>query len=176
MNPIKKVLYSICQWKRKNALKECGKHVHVARHCNLMGNIYVAHHVSIGESCRFVSTIANIYIGDYVVFGPEVTIYSGDHRFDIIGRYISDITDADKLPNNDCDVVIDSDVWIGTRAIILKGVHIGKGCIIGAGAVVTKDVPPYTIYVGSPGVQMIKRFNEEQIQSHENIIKTAGTI
>ena len=50
-----------------------------------------------------------------------------------------------------CDpVVIDDDVWIGTAAIILQGVHIGRGSIIGAGAVVTRDIPPFSIAVGVP--------------------------
>jgi acetyltransferase-like isoleucine patch superfamily enzyme len=51
-------------------------------------------------------------------------------------------------------VVIDDDVWIGCRALILKGVHIGKGAIVAAGAVVTKDVPPLTV-VASPGARVI---------------------
>ena len=48
------------------------------------------------------------------------------------------------------EVVISDDVWIGTRVIILPGVHVGKGAIIGAGAVVTKDIPDYTIVGGNP--------------------------
>ena len=49
-------------------------------------------------------------------------------------------------------VIIEDDVWIGTKTILLPGVHIGKGAIIGAGSVVTKNIPPYTIAVGNPAV------------------------
>ena len=47
-------------------------------------------------------------------------------------------------------IVIGDDVWIGSRSLIMKGVHIGNGAIIGAGSVVTKDVPPYEIWAGNP--------------------------
>jgi len=61
-------------------------------------------------------------------------------------------------------IVVGNDVWIGTSAIILPGVKIGNGAIIGAGAVVTKDVPDYAIVVGVPARILKYRFNEEQIQ------------
>lgn len=71
----------------------------------------------------------------------------------------------------DADVVIESGCWIGTRAIILKGVTIGRGSVIGAGAVVTKDVPPYSIYVGVPERKCFSRFTEQEIEKHEEMLK-----
>lgn len=61
------------------------------------------------------------------------------------------------------DIVIGNDVWIGYEAVILSGVRIGDGAIIGARAVVTKDVPPYTIVGGVPAKEIRKRFDEETI-------------
>lgn len=61
------------------------------------------------------------------------------------------------------DIVIGNDVWIGYEAVILSGVHIGDGAIIGARAVVTKDVPAYTIVGGVPAKPIRKRFNEQTI-------------
>lgn len=78
---------------------------------------------------------------------------------------MSDIQESEKLPENDQNVVIEDDVWIGTGAIILKGVTIGRGAVIAAGAVVTKDVPPYTIYISEN--KQKRRFNDEQIMEHE---------
>lgn len=66
--------------------------------------------------------------------------------------------------DNKGDIVIGNDVWIGYEAIIMAGVHIGDGAIIGTRAVVTKDVPPYTIVGGVPAKEIRKRFSSEMIE------------
>lgn len=65
--------------------------------------------------------------------------------------------------DNKGDIVIGNDVWIGYEAVVLSGVHIGDGAIIGARAVVTRDVPPYTIVGGVPATEIRKRFDEATI-------------
>lgn len=70
---------------------------------------------------------------------------------------------ADKAWDNKGDIVVGNDVWIGFEAVILAGVKIGDGAIIGARAVVTKDVPPYTIVGGVPAKTIRKRFSDEDI-------------
>ena len=71
--------------------------------------------------------------------------------------------------DNKGDIVIGNDVWIGYEAVIMAGVHIGNGAIIAARAVVTKDVPPYTIVGGVPARPIRKRFDEEVIQKLETL-------
>lgn len=66
--------------------------------------------------------------------------------------------------DNKGDIVIGNDVWIGYEAVIMAGVYIGDGAIIAARAVVTKDVPPYTIVGGTPAKEIRKRFDTEMIQ------------
>lgn len=66
--------------------------------------------------------------------------------------------------DNKGDIVIGNDVWIGYEAVIMAGVHIGDGAIIAARAVVTKDVPPYTIVGGTPAKEIRKRFDAEVIE------------
>ena len=66
--------------------------------------------------------------------------------------------------DNKGDIVIGNDVWIGSEAVIMAGVHIGDGAIIAARAVVTKDVPPYPIVGGTPAKEIRKRFDAEVIQ------------
>lgn len=171
---IKKLLYGIIQKHRRKSLKKCGMNVRVSKGCNLQGNIECGGNITIGVGAYFVSTGATIRIHDHVVFGPNVTIYSGDHPTNVIGKHISEITDNDKKSlgwEYDADVVIESGCWIGTRAIILKGVTIGRGSVIGAGAVVTKDVPPYSIYVGVPERKCFSRFTEQEIEKHEEMLK-----
>jgi acetyltransferase-like isoleucine patch superfamily enzyme len=73
-------------------------------------------------------------------------------------KSVGDIDSASKGP-----VVIGNDVWVGAGAIILSGVSIGDGAIVAAGAVVTKDVPPYAIVGGNPAKLIRYRFSEDQI-------------
>ena len=72
-----------------------------------------------------------------------------------------DVKDIRSAWDNRGDIIIGSDVWIGYEAVILSGVTIGNGAIIGARAVVTKDVPPYTIVGGVPAKPIRRRFDEE---------------
>lgn len=71
--------------------------------------------------------------------------------------------------DNKGDIVVGSDVWIGYEAVILSGVHIGDGAIIGARAVVTKDVAPYTIVGGVPAKPIRRRFDDETIEKLESL-------
>lgn len=71
--------------------------------------------------------------------------------------------------DNKGDIVVGNDVWIGYEAVILSGVTIGDGAVIGARAVVTKDVPPYTIVGGVPAKPIKKRFSEENIKKLQSI-------
>jgi virginiamycin A acetyltransferase len=71
--------------------------------------------------------------------------------------------------DNKGDIVIGNDVWIGYEAVIMQGVHIGNGAIIGTRAVVTKDVPPYTIVGGVPAKEIRKRFPPDTIQALQQL-------
>ena len=105
------------------------------------------------------------------MFGPNVTVITGDHRTDLIGRYMTSVRNEEKLPENDQTVVFEGDNWIGANVTILKGVRIGKGAIVASGAVVNKDVPPYSIVGGVPARVIKYRFSEEQIKEHQQKVK-----
>ena len=175
---LKKYLKNYLLSRRLRNITSYGSNVWIGSDCKIQGNVIVGSNVNIGRGTELVSTLATIYIHDYVVMGPEVSIYTGDHAIDILGKHIIEVSDKDKLlgeiSNYDQDVTIESGCWIGTRAIILKGVKIGRGSVIGAGAIVTKDVPPYTIYVGVPSSKTKPRFNEEQIIQHERRLRERG--
>ena len=68
--------------------------------------------------------------------------------------------------------MLEDDVWIGARVTMMQGVTIGRGAIIGAGSVVTKDVAPYTIVGGVPAREIRKRFTNEDIVIHDNYLAT----
>ena len=130
-------------------------------------NIHTGDDVSLGARPTMVAAYSIIQIGNKVMFGPEVTIRGGNHRTDLIGRFMTDYLLEEKRPSDDQGVIIEDDVWVGTRAIILHGVRIGRGAIVAAGAVVTKDVPPYAMVGGVPAKVLKFRWDVETILSHE---------
>lgn len=143
------------------SLGKCGKNVRIAKgRFSGINNIQIGNNVSLGPGFTLLSSRANIYIGDDVMFGPGVTVVTGDHRTDILDRPMTTVTDNEKLPDNDKDVVFEGDNWIAANAIILKGVTVGKGSVISAGAFVTHDVPPYAIVGGVPA-KVIRMRNEK---------------
>lgn len=103
-----------------------------------------------------------VIMGNYVMIGPELLITGGDHRFDCPGTAV--IFSGRPDPQ---DCVIEDDVWIGARVTVLKGVRIGRGAVVAAGAVVTKDVAPYTIVGGVPARLIRRRFGKAQEKQHD---------
>ena len=94
-----------------------------------------------------------VTLGKYSMLAPEVVIVGGDHRIDVPGTPIL-FAGRPALQRT----VIGDDVWIGFRAIVMAGVTIGRGAVIAAGAVVTRDVPPYEIHAGVPARKIGERF------------------
>lgn len=152
-------------------MKYCGKNVYlrpISSDLKGLWNLSVGDYTSIPKGSTFYCTEAPLTIGRKVIFGPKPTIITGDHRIDVIGKYIMDSND--KLPENDLPVVIEDDVWAGANVTILKGVTIGRGSIIAAGAVVTKSFPPYSIIGGVPAKLIKRRFTDAQIAEHEKLL------
>lgn len=147
-------------------VNKCGNKVYFGLHADIVGwkNVYIGNDVSIGNNCNFMTTKAKIYIGDHVMFGPAVHIITGNHIFDIPGKYMSEFSEDDKREKDDQDVVLKGDNWIGCSAIILKGITIGYGAVVAAGAVVTKNVDDYCIVGGNPARVIKKRFNDDMIE------------
>lgn len=150
----------------------CGQSVHFSPLDSVFTyqNMYLGNDVNIGYHADMVATKSRIIIGDHVIFGPHVSIRGGDHRTDLIGKYVDEVDDNMKLPENDQDVIFEGDNWIGMNVTILKGVTIGRGCIVAAGALVNKSMPPYSIVGGVPAKVLKMRFTENQIVEHENIL------
>lgn len=131
-------------------------------------NISIGDDCNIGVRCIMYATKAKITIGRCVLVSPNVTFVTGEHRTDIIGEYMRYVGDDQKLPHHDKDITIEDDVWIGSNVTILKGVTIGRGSIIHAGAVITKRVPPYTVYINDQ--VKVARFSPEEVAQHEKLL------
>lgn len=123
-------------------LAKCGTDVNIEPNATFSNRVTLGDYSGIGSNAKIYG---ECHIGNYVMMGQDVTIITRNHAFDR-----TDIPMMQQGFDAERPVTIDDDVWIGDRVLILAGVHIGKGAIIGAGAVVTKDVPPYAIVGGNP--------------------------
>lgn len=118
--------------------------------------------------------LKNSAIGKYCCLGWNISIGGGQHNYSNVSMYtdywyhrtfgILCLDNSDSVNETAAECNIGNDVWIGAGANIMGGVSIGDGCVIGAGAVVTKNVEPYSIVVGIPGKVVKKRFDDEVIQ------------
>ena len=153
-------------------LAKHGTHVNIGKNSRgTWKNVYTGNYVSIGANCLLLSTRAKVIIGDYVMFGPNVSVITGNHRIDVIGKRMYEIKDSDKRATDDQDVIFAGDNWIGANSTILKGVTVGEGAVVAAGALVNKNVPPYAIVGGVPAKVIKMRFTEDEIAEHKKIIE-----
>jgi acetyltransferase-like isoleucine patch superfamily enzyme len=119
------------------------------------GQIDIGRHCYIGEGSRIWSG-AKISIGDHVLISHSVSIMDNlTHPIDPLARrrQVNEIYQRGhprEIDLEDIPVRIERDAWIGAHSLVLRGVTIGEGAIVGAGSVVTKDVPPHTIVAGNP--------------------------
>jgi maltose O-acetyltransferase len=128
----------------KRLFRACGQRVNVERGANF----YTGWEIEIGDDSSLgIGCIVpyDLKVGKDVMMGPYVIIVGENHKSDRRDLPMR-LQGYHQYP----PVRIEDDVWIGARVIILPGLRIGKGAIIGAGAVVTKDVPPYAICAGNP--------------------------
>lgn len=154
----------------RKTFRSCGDNVVIGDHARIAGNenIEIGNDVYIGPEALLYTTKAKLIFGNHITVGPRLTVITGDHRIDVVGRFIKSVGDDEKLPENDQDVIIEDDVWIGVNVNIFKGVTIGKGSVIAGAATVVKDVPPYSIYISKD--KILPRFTKEQIIEHEKIL------
>ncbi len=128
----------------KGLLKGCGKDVVIKNRC-YFGNgerLTVGNRSQLGQGARLNGVID---IGDDVMMGPDVVMMATSHAYGDVNIGMNQ-----QGAGEECPISIGDDVWVGTRAIILPGVTIGDHSIIGAGAVVTKSFPDYSIIAGNP--------------------------
>lgn len=136
----------------KKYIKRCGGEVSIGRRCRIHKSTSIGCNSGVGRGCEIN---IGVTIGDNVMMGPEVLIYTQNH-----------CTSDSKVPMRTqgmtqiMPVIIEDDVWIGARVCILPGVVIGKGSVIGACAVVSKSIPPYSVAVGNPAKVVKIRCND----------------
>lgn len=118
------------------------------------GRITIGRDCHLGERCYLWAgdSAGRIVMGNFVSLAPEVFITASDYQFEP-GRPFRQQAKRER------DVIIGNDVWLGARVVVTAGVRIGDGCIVGAGAVVTKDLPAGSIAGGVPARVISQREN-----------------
>lgn len=136
--------YALRRLLMKYILDECGCGIVVKQHCKIGSatGLKVGDRSQLGDNARIGQ---HVKLGCDVVMGPDVIIMANAHAFEDPS---TPINKQGAQPIN--PVTVGDDVWLGTRAIILPGVTIGKGAIVAAGAIVTRDIPAFAIAGGNP--------------------------
>lgn len=140
-------------WRLKFKLQSLGKDNRIY-FANIVEpyNVSIGHHVYINKNCDIITTGSKVEIGNYVMIGPNVTFIAQDHD---VSDWKKPMIFSQKYSRG--KITLADDVWIGANATILSGVTINRGAVVAAGAVVTKDVPPYTVVGGVPAEKIKDR-------------------
>lgn len=131
-------------------------------------NIYLEDFTRIQNHLNFISYKGKLTVKKYAAIGAGCIIIPGDHVPTVgVPQYL-----AGRLHINDVDgeVVVGEDAWVGAGTILLSHCKIGRGAVVAAGAVVSKQVPPYAVVAGIPAKIIATRFSIEQILEHESIL------
>jgi len=165
-NLLKILIYRIKKYPK------CSKNAYVGYHSFFQNrhNVFIGSNVHLGDGGYYLSALAPIVIGNHVITGPQVMMITGNHKIDIPGKLLDEVTPDLKSSDDDQPIIIEDDVWIGARAIILKGVKIHSGSVIAAGSVVTRDIPPYEVWGGVPAKKIKNRFKDGETEIHVRTI------
>jgi acetyltransferase-like isoleucine patch superfamily enzyme len=168
MKSIKILLLKLYYWKSFLLFIECGKNVHLGRHGTIIrpSEIKIGENVYIGE--YFNISARNLKIGNNIMIGPNVLIECDNHCYSVPGKTMFSNKDLRAIGS----VTVEDDVWIGANVTILPNSIIAEGSVIGAGSIVTKPLPPYSICVGSPCKSIKTRFSSDELRIHLTKIKS----
>lgn len=136
------------------------------------GSKYVSSNINVGDFTYGIPLVlmdnneTSLFIGKFCSIAHGVSIFlGGNHRSDWnttypFNMFISGFKDITGHPSTNGNVTIGNDVWIGSDAKIMSGITIGDGCVIGANALITTDIPPYSVVGGVPSKLIRKRFDD----------------
>ena len=139
-------------------IHKMGKNVNIEHGAIFTPELEIGNNSGIGVDCKLYGPVR---IGNDVMMGPEVIAYTVSHCFENPDILIREQGYKELQP-----ITIGDDVWIGRRVMLLPGVSIGKGAVIGAGAVVTKDVPEFAVVGGVPAKIIKWRKQDEKNLMH----------
>jgi len=118
---------------------------------NGVGDIYIGDRTRIGLGCTLIGPVR---IGNDIRLAQNIVMSGLNHNYEDISRPISDqgVTTS--------PIIIEDESWVGANCVVLPGVTVGKHCVIAAGSIVTRDIPPYSVAAGNPA-RVLKQYNPD---------------
>lgn len=165
MNAYKRILHelntvdrtdgdAICEIVKRLFGKSDGAFVNPPFYCDYGKNIEVGKNFFANYNCMIID-VAKVTIGENCMMAPNVAIYTAGHPIHPAAR--------NSAYEYGIEVTIGDNVWLGGNTVVVPGVHIGSNVVIGAGSVVTKDIPDWSVAVGNP-CRVVKKITEEDKQ------------
>lgn len=165
MNACKRILHelntvdrtdgdAICEIVKRLFGKSDGAFVNPPFYCDYGKNIEVGKNFFANYNCMIID-VAKVTIGENCMMAPNVVIYTAGHPIHPAAR--------NSAYEYGIEVTIGDNVWLGGNTVVVPGVHIGSNVVIGAGSVVTKDIPDWSVAVGNP-CRVVKKITEEDKQ------------
>lgn len=137
----------------RQIVPHCGKNVNIERGAQIGWDLVIGNNSGIGVNALLTPGVS---IGNDVMMGPECMMFTYNHGMDRLDIPMWQQKSSEVRP-----ISIGNDVWIGAKVIILPGVTVGDGAVIGAGSVVTKDIPAYGVVAGNPA-KLIRMRNAKE--------------
>lgn len=132
-------------------------------------SVFLEDNTKIRSGCHVINSPSERFVvKKYSVIAANCTVITNNHRSTVTIPQI--LLGCSHINDKSNDIIIEEDVWVGANVTLLSGAHLGRGCIVGAGSIVSKPVPPYAVVVGSPVKIIAKKFDLEDIIKHEEAL------
>ena len=166
---IMKILRYLYYFRSTAKFKKAGKNLHFSkggmfirpREIEMGSNVFISN--------NFHISAYKLKFGSNIMIGPNLVIECTNHKMCSVGKTMYD----EAKIKDGRGVSIEDDVWMGANVVILPDVVISEGAVIGAGSIVTRSLPPYSVCVGTPCKPVKKRFSVEEMKQHLGLIKTS---
>lgn len=154
----------------RHSLGYCGKNVvlHRPNVCSNPGNMYLYDNTSIMKNWTLLSDTGKFIMKEHCIASTNLVVITGNHNR-LVEHTLQDSI-ANRLADEEKDVILENEVWLGTNVTLLPGITIGRGTTVAAGSVVNCDLPPYTLCAGIPAKVKKIYWTEEQIIKHEKCV------
>ena len=138
-------------------------------HAESPQSVFIEENTRIRSGISFINApTEKVIIRKYSAIGPGTSFIPGNHTSTVgVPHFLlglSHINDKSK------DIIVEEDCWVGTNVTLLAGAHLGRGCVVASGCIVSKEIPPYAVVVGTPQKIVAKKFDIDDIIEHEKVL------
>lgn len=143
--------------------------LHYPIHAETPESVYIEENTRVRSGTCFINApTEKVIIRKYTAIGPGAVFIPGNHTSTVgVPHFLlglSHVNDRSK------DIIVEEDCWVGANVTLLAGAHLGRGCVVASGCIVSKEIPPYAVVVGTPQRIIAKKFDIEGIIEHEKVL------